>query len=118
MVSEARLEQTENGLVPRGEGWFVVNAREAPWWHSDTFGSSCGFEGDVHFPDLGINIQVLRPGSRTACTTVRTPRRTSSCSSASVSFSSRARSGCSGRGPRPLSRVDFVVFVGAGRAAS
>ena len=48
MVSEARLEQTENGLVPRGDGWFVVNAREAAWWHSDTFGSSCGFEGDVH----------------------------------------------------------------------
>jgi uncharacterized cupin superfamily protein len=62
MTDEATLEQTENGLVPRGDGWFVVNAREAPWSHCDTFGSSCGFEGDVRFADLGINIHVLRPG--------------------------------------------------------
>jgi uncharacterized cupin superfamily protein len=62
MTDEARLEQTDNGLVPRGDGWFVVNAREAPWWHSDRFGSACVFEGDVRFPDLGVNIQVLAPG--------------------------------------------------------
>ena len=62
MVGEAELTQTENGLVPRGEGWFVVNAREARWRHHDTFGSSCIFEGDVRFPDLGINIRVLSPG--------------------------------------------------------
>ena len=29
MVAEARLRSTENGLVPEGEGWFVINAREA-----------------------------------------------------------------------------------------
>jgi uncharacterized cupin superfamily protein len=62
MVGEARLVETENGLVPEGEGWFVVNAREAAWWHSNTFGSSCVFEGDMPFPELGINIQVLEPG--------------------------------------------------------
>jgi uncharacterized cupin superfamily protein len=62
MVEKAGLAQTENGLVPKGGGWFVVNAREAPWWHSDAFGSACTFEGEVRFPDLGINIQVLRPG--------------------------------------------------------
>ena len=62
MTDEARLEKTDNGLVPRGDGWFVVNAREAPWWHSDKFGSACVFEGDVHFPELGVNIQVLAPG--------------------------------------------------------
>ena len=61
MIDEAGLAQTENGLVPRGGGWFVVNAREASWWHSDAFGSSCTFEGDVRFPDFGINIQVLSP---------------------------------------------------------
>ena len=61
MVGEAGLAQTENGLVPHGGGWFVVNAREARWWHSDTFGSSCTFEGDLRFPDFGINIQVLSP---------------------------------------------------------
>jgi uncharacterized cupin superfamily protein len=62
MVSEAPLERTDGALVPQGEGWFVVNAREARWWHSDAFGSACGFEGDARFPDFGINIQVLGPG--------------------------------------------------------
>src|SRR5438067_8655374 len=62
MVGEAGLAQTENGLVPQGGNWFVVNAREARWWHSDTFGSACTFEGDARFPDFGINIQVLSPG--------------------------------------------------------
>jgi len=62
MVEEARLEQSEGGLVPKGEGWFVVNAREARWWHSDELGSATTFEGDVRFSQFGINIQVLRPG--------------------------------------------------------
>lgn len=63
MVEEARLEQTEHGVVPTNEGWFVVNAREAPWWHSERFGSSVVFESrDAHFPDMGVNIQVLSPG--------------------------------------------------------
>jgi len=61
-VTEATLERTEHGLVPKGAGWFVVNAREAPWWHSETFGSSCVFEGDAHFAEVGVNIQVLAPG--------------------------------------------------------
>ena len=31
MVDEARLEPTEHGLVPKGEGWFVLDSegREA-----------------------------------------------------------------------------------------
>ena len=29
MVPEAPLEQTETGLVAAGEGWFVLNARDA-----------------------------------------------------------------------------------------
>lgn len=29
MVPEARLEATENGVVPQTEGWFVLNARDA-----------------------------------------------------------------------------------------
>jgi uncharacterized cupin superfamily protein len=63
VIEEARLEQTESGLVPQGEGWFVVNAKEARWRHGDSFGSACIFEGDAaHFPELGINIHVLSPG--------------------------------------------------------
>ena len=62
MADEAQLDQTENGLVPKGDGWFVVNAHDARWWHHDTFGSAVTFEGETAFPDFGINIQVLEPG--------------------------------------------------------
>jgi uncharacterized cupin superfamily protein len=62
VVEEAGLTRTENGLVPEGDGWFVVNARDANWWHHETFGSAVTFEGEARFPDFGINIQVLRPG--------------------------------------------------------
>jgi uncharacterized cupin superfamily protein len=62
MVEEARLVSTENGLVPEGEGWFVVNAREARWLENETFGRYTRFEGDVRFPELGINVSVAEPG--------------------------------------------------------
>ena len=85
MIEEARLEKSEHGVVPTTDGWFVVNAREAPWWHSETFGSSVVFESrEARFPDVGVNIQVLPRVSPTACTTGRTRRRTSSCCPASA----------------------------------
>lgn len=59
---EAKLARTDDGLVPEGEGWYVLNAREASWYHSDAFGSACTFEGDVRFPELGINIGIIQPG--------------------------------------------------------
>ena len=62
MVPEAKLLATEHGLVPEGEGWFVVNARESRWLGSEELGKLCTFEGDVRFPELGINIAVLDPG--------------------------------------------------------
>jgi uncharacterized cupin superfamily protein len=66
-VPEARLEQTEHGLIPMGEGWFVVNAREAPWLDRPGRGYVCAFEGfgsedALDFTQLGINLQVLEPG--------------------------------------------------------
>jgi uncharacterized cupin superfamily protein len=61
-VPEAPLERCEGGLVPRGPGWFVVNAREAQWVHTDELGSAVVFEGDDRFAHFGINIQVLAPG--------------------------------------------------------
>jgi uncharacterized cupin superfamily protein len=62
MVPEAALEGTENGLVPSGEGWYVVNAKEARWLYSEELGKAVTFEGDVRFDQFGINIQVLQPG--------------------------------------------------------
>jgi uncharacterized cupin superfamily protein len=62
-VSEAPLEDFGSGLAPAGEGWFVVNARDAEWWTTSTFGSGCAFESEqVPFPQLGINLSVLEPG--------------------------------------------------------
>jgi uncharacterized cupin superfamily protein len=62
VASEAPLESTEHGLTPKGDGWFVANAREMPWRHIDGRPAVCGFEGDEDFPQLGINLNVLQPG--------------------------------------------------------
>ena len=63
MVPEAPLERAEIGLVPAGEGWFVVNVADARWERDATFGDVCVFEGDdVRFPSFGVNIHVIAPG--------------------------------------------------------
>jgi quercetin dioxygenase-like cupin family protein len=65
VVLESRLESTEHGLVPMGEGWFVLNARDARWYHTDGRSAVCVFEGEEgenEFEQLGINISVLEPG--------------------------------------------------------
>lgn len=61
MVPEARLEPTAAGVVPRGEGWFVVNAREARWREGD-FGTFTRFEGEPRFEQIGVNLSLLWPG--------------------------------------------------------
>ncbi len=61
MVPEAPLERDDTGLAPRGEGWFVVNARESRWLDGE-FGAYTRFEGDVRFSQMGVNIAVLQPG--------------------------------------------------------
>jgi uncharacterized cupin superfamily protein len=61
VVPEARLESTEGGLVPEGEGWFVLNARDAKWLDGE-FGAYTRFEGEPRFSSLGFNIGVLAPG--------------------------------------------------------
>jgi uncharacterized cupin superfamily protein len=63
MVPEARLEETEHGLVPKGEGWFVVNARDVVWYDRGPRGRVMGFDADPEFPQLGVNIFVLDPGN-------------------------------------------------------
>jgi uncharacterized cupin superfamily protein len=62
MVPESRLESTEHGLVPKGDGWFVLNAREASWRHAQGRSAVCDFEGEPDFSQLGINLSVLEPG--------------------------------------------------------
>jgi uncharacterized cupin superfamily protein len=66
MVPESKLEQTEHGLVPKGEGWFVLNMRDAVWRHVDGRGAvsviADDFEGERQFEQVGVNPFVLRPG--------------------------------------------------------
>jgi uncharacterized cupin superfamily protein len=66
VVPEAPLKKTEHGLVP-GEGWFVLNLRDARWKHAEGRGASVSFDGwpDGYFPQVGINFVVLEPGEST-----------------------------------------------------
>jgi uncharacterized cupin superfamily protein len=62
MVPEAPLERTETGFVAKGDGWFVVNAKDARWFHADGRPAICNLEGDAEFPQLGIHVVVLGRG--------------------------------------------------------
>jgi quercetin dioxygenase-like cupin family protein len=63
-VPQARLAQTELGLVPESDGWFVLNAREATWIRSEERGQDTDFEGRQEWTQLGFRIQILSPGQR------------------------------------------------------
>jgi uncharacterized cupin superfamily protein len=62
MPAEAPLEQTEHGVVPRGDGWFVLNARDAAWLEREGRGARCSFEGEHEHSQVGISLYVLAPG--------------------------------------------------------
>ena len=62
MVPEAKLVDKGSGLEPQGDGWFVVNARDASWADKKGFDRVARFEGETDFPQIGVNIRVLEPG--------------------------------------------------------
>jgi uncharacterized cupin superfamily protein len=67
VTEEAELVQTNQGLVPSGDGWFVLNAREAQWWDRPGRGVLCEFEGaglpnSLDFVQVGVNLTRLDPG--------------------------------------------------------
>jgi uncharacterized cupin superfamily protein len=67
VIPEAQLVATDRGLVPKGDGWFVLNARDTHWWERKGRGVLCefegaGFEGATDFMQLGINLTLLGPG--------------------------------------------------------
>jgi hypothetical protein len=67
-VPEAPLKDPGSGLAPAGDGWFVVNVRDAQWMTAENRenkppGSDCRFESrEFPFPQVGIKIRVLEPG--------------------------------------------------------
>jgi uncharacterized cupin superfamily protein len=67
VVPEAPLERTEHGLVPKDEGWFVLNARDSRWYYIAGRGAFCDFEGEQKdWTQLGINISRLGPNEAMA----------------------------------------------------
>ena len=56
------MEETETGVVPHGDGWFVLNARAARWTHADGRGARLSFDGKTEFPQVGVNLFSLAPG--------------------------------------------------------
>lgn len=66
-MEEARLEETETGLVPRGQGWYIANVRDLSWHRLPANGIWCEFDDpDDRSPQLGIGVHVLAPGEASA----------------------------------------------------
>lgn len=63
MVEEATMAATEQGTVPTTDGWFTLHVSEAPWMSSRRFGKGVRFEGERRFPEIGINLRYLEPGT-------------------------------------------------------
>jgi uncharacterized cupin superfamily protein len=61
-LPEAPLEETEHGVIPAGEGWFVLNAKAARWRHNGQGGKLTFFEGTAEMWQVGVNVSVLEPG--------------------------------------------------------
>jgi uncharacterized cupin superfamily protein len=68
LTRRAELRPGRAGLVPDGDGWFVVNIAEAQAVKTDKLGEAVLFEDRTshRFPEFGINVHVLRPGQPNA----------------------------------------------------
>jgi uncharacterized cupin superfamily protein len=66
VIPEAKLQQTEHGLVPAGNGWYVLALREAEWRHAEGRGAVGvvvdDFEGARRRVQVAVNPFVLMPG--------------------------------------------------------
>lgn len=62
MTDQARLEESEYGLAPASEGWFVVSVRDGAWMTNEHFGDAFVIEGVVGFDQIGYTLAVLKPG--------------------------------------------------------
>jgi uncharacterized cupin superfamily protein len=66
MVEEARPTPSEDGLVPQGGGWYVVNAREARWVALEGHCKGAWLEPEEPWQSLGFHLTVLEPGKPAA----------------------------------------------------
>jgi uncharacterized cupin superfamily protein len=65
MAPEAPFDDTGYGRMPKEEGWFVLNARDARWFDRGARGKLGTFEGEdaAEFKQVGIHLFVLEPGN-------------------------------------------------------
>jgi uncharacterized cupin superfamily protein len=62
-VQEAPVHDADAGLVPEGDGWFIVNIADSQGLRAEGLGSGAMFEASIgDFPQFGINVRVLEPG--------------------------------------------------------
>lgn len=64
-MREARIEDTPEGRVPAGAGWFILNLGEMAWEGAAGFGVWRDFEdpgADPSAPRVGVHVHVLQPG--------------------------------------------------------
>jgi quercetin dioxygenase-like cupin family protein len=63
-VDEARIEDNDEGRLPVGEGWFILNLSEMPWETVPGFGVWRDFNWakKPDEPNIGFHIHVLQPG--------------------------------------------------------
>ena len=61
-MHEARIEDTRQGRMPAGDGWFILNLGEMPWETVPGYGVWRGFDWAGDRPGIGVHIHVLRPG--------------------------------------------------------
>ena len=103
-MPEAQLKDSGSGLAPAGEGWFVVNVRDAQWMTAENSelkppGSDCRFESrEFSFPQVGIKVRVLEPGQPNGLYHSENQQEAFLVLSGSAGCWSKVRSGSSGRG--------------------
>lgn len=61
MVPEAPLERGEHGPPPAGEGWFVLNAKDARWRQEGRGARLTFFEGNAAMWPLGVDEETTEP---------------------------------------------------------
>ena len=118
-VGQSRLTPGAAGLVPEGDGWFIVNVAEAGGIRYEAFGDRTRFEGESRFPEFGINVRVVQPG-QPACLYHR-----ESCQEAFLVLSGECIAIVEDE-ERPMGKGDFLycpsgtahVIVGAGAGPS
>jgi uncharacterized cupin superfamily protein len=61
-MKEAKLKETETGLVAESEGWFVLNLRDASWDTMPGRGAWTAWDTGGVRQQFGLGVHVLWPG--------------------------------------------------------